>query len=644
MEPGPSHRPDRDETPSPIQQWPTPQRLYSPISDDEDEQMEEDPDFTPERSFRRSTPIRIRGELLYPTIEIPHAQVIADLQWLIFECDKRCMIDEVAWATDVLNHCSDQMMEAYEASDEVSTVVPQHPYEAYPHNRNLMLGRALMHQRKIHRANSFFEKVKDTGEVPRFLYYYSKFMTIAKSALQTELIMFQKSVVHPILEGEPARPEIAEYTELHTRLLKERSLEKIGFKKGKEPPFDIFLEYLTAKVELELDCHEVAWDRLIKIIEQEPRFWPAYDTLVHRCKQDDKLKDVFRRYIQREDRHWLEYFFEVFALAKMNDHHQVLEAAQRLMNSGLANQPFLMQQIAISFHETYANYDACEMFENIRRADPYRLSGMEIYANALYVLGQVAKIRELLVKFEGQRFTWQVAMITANYYSLRSDHIKAIQYFEKSLRLNPSNSRTWTLLGHEYMEIKNHPASALCYRRAGLLNPQDPAPQYGLGTMYDVIKMQSYGHRFFVNAFRLRPYDSRMIIEAKQYFKKAFFNGDPDGLALFFLGKVCEKQKQREEAARAYEKYLKVYEGVADKKCLQHVLLFLANFCLERKKWDAACFYGTMCSDYEEIREEGAKLIEKVQRAKQRESTMWLAKPQTEGNDALLDSSPDPSP
>ena len=53
-----------------------------------------------------------------------------------------------------------------------------------------------------------------------------------------------------------------------------------------------------------------------------------------------------------------------------------------------------------------------------------------------------------------------------NYYSLKSEHENAIQYFRRALRLNRSNVSVWTLLGHEYLELKNTHAAIESYRKA----------------------------------------------------------------------------------------------------------------------------------------------------------------------------------
>lgn len=53
-----------------------------------------------------------------------------------------------------------------------------------------------------------------------------------------------------------------------------------------------------------------------------------------------------------------------------------------------------------------------------------------------------------------------------NYYSARSEHVKAVTYFKRSLLLNRDYLPAWTLMGHEYVELKNSHAAIEAYRRA----------------------------------------------------------------------------------------------------------------------------------------------------------------------------------
>jgi tetratricopeptide (TPR) repeat protein len=55
---------------------------------------------------------------------------------------------------------------------------------------------------------------------------------------------------------------------------------------------------------------------------------------------------------------------------------------------------------------------------------------------------------------------------TGNYYGLKEEHEKAVQYFSRAVRLNPKFLSAYILMGHEYMEMKNIPAAVRAYRKA----------------------------------------------------------------------------------------------------------------------------------------------------------------------------------
>jgi len=57
-------------------------------------------------------------------------------------------------------------------------------------------------------------------------------------------------------------------------------------------------------------------------------------------------------------------------------------------------------------------------------------------------------------------------VVAGNYYSLRSQHEKAVLYFQRALKLNPGYLSAWTLMGHEYMELKQTSAAIRAYRQA----------------------------------------------------------------------------------------------------------------------------------------------------------------------------------
>ena len=65
--------------------------------------------------------------------------------------------------------------------------------------------------------------------------------------------------------------------------------------------------------------------------------------------------------------------------------------------------------MAIAYHNMRQVEEAVTYFKQLSEVDPYRLDNLDTYSDLLYV----------------------------NYYSLRSQHEKAVVYFQKALKFHP---------------------------------------------------------------------------------------------------------------------------------------------------------------------------------------------------------------
>ena len=119
------------------------------------------------------------------------------------------------------------------------------------------------------------------------------------------------------------------------------------------------------------------------------------------------------------------------------------------------------------------------MFDQIVQADPYRLDDLDVYSNILYVMEKSSKLAYLAqLATRVDKFRVETCCIVGttsprfiltrkgNYYSLKSEHEKAVAYFRQALKVNRNYLAAWTLLGHEYLELKNTTAAVEAYRRA----------------------------------------------------------------------------------------------------------------------------------------------------------------------------------
>ena len=108
------------------------------------------------------------------------------------------------------------------------------------------------------------------------------------------------------------------------------------------------------------------------------------------------------------------------------------------------------------------------------------------------------------------KFRPETCCVVGNYYAMKSEHEKAVMYFRRALTLDRTFLAAWTLMGHEYLELKNTHAAIESYRRAVDINRKDYRAWYGLGQTYEVLEMYLYALFYYQRAATLRHYDPKM--------------------------------------------------------------------------------------------------------------------------------------
>ncbi|CAH8276634.1 unnamed protein product [Arabidopsis lyrata] len=168
---------------------------------------------------------------------------------------------------------------------------------------------------------------------------------------------------------------------------------------------------------------------------------------------------------------------------------------------------------------TIREFDHVEiMFREHLRNDPYRMEDMDLYSYVLYAKEACAALSYLAHKVVlTDKYRPESCCIIGNYYNLKGQHEKAVIYFRRALKLNKYLS-AWTLMGHEYVEMKNTHAAIDAYRRAVDINPCDYRTWYGLGQAYEMMGMPFYALYYFRKSIFFLPNDSRLwIAMAKCY-------------------------------------------------------------------------------------------------------------------------------
>lgn len=172
---------------------------------------------------------------------------------------------------------------------------------------------------------------------------------------------------------------------------------------------------------------------------------------------------------------------------------------------------FLLTSHALFAYHTKDFVTADVNFSHLLALHPHRLDSLDHYSNILYVMNLRPKLSFLAhLCSTVDKFRPESCVVIGNYYSLLSQHEKAVQYFRRALTLDKSCLSAWTLMGHEYVELKNTHAAIESYRRAVDVNRRDYRAWYGLGQTYEVLEMHAYALWYFKKAAGLRPWDGKM--------------------------------------------------------------------------------------------------------------------------------------
>ncbi|CAB3382579.1 Hypothetical predicted protein [Cloeon dipterum] len=415
---------------------------------------------------------------------------------------------------------------------------------------------------------------------------------------------------------------------------------------------DGYLLYLHGIVLKKLKVRQQAVESLVKAINISPLNWGAWLELSQLVTDRCMLSNL------KLPNHWIKYFFIGHMYLELQMNEEALEIYMFLKESGFEKCSYLNAQIALAYHNKRDVEIAVEMFRKLLDYDPYRLENMDTYSNLLYVKEMRAELAHLAHSVsEVDKYRAETCVVIGNFYSLRNEHSKAVQSFQRALRLKPNFLSAWTLMGHEFMELKNINAAMKSYRQAIEVNWLDYRAWYGLGQTYEILKMPQFSQYHYKKAQALRPNDSRMLIalgeanekvekfkDAMKCYYKARNVGDIERTALLKLAKLHDTMGHKDNAAELYLEYAAESQrmlsiegnggmaGGSDRVELARAYKYLANHFLIQGDIEQACMYCNKCLEFEETKEEGKALLRSIAEKRQKEETanMLIDMPVTE--------------
>ena len=353
-----------------------------------------------------------------------------------------------------------------------------------------------------------------------------------------------------------------------------------------------WLEYLYGIILAKGKTEEDAKNWLIRSVHLCPFNWGAWLELSGLLNRFEDLQKIVRELPQN----LMTLIFHLYASQELYQstevtHHQLSDLERIFPES-----QFLKTQRALLFYHSKDFDEAESIFSTLLHADPHRIDSLDHYSNILYVMTARPKLAFLAqVATATDKFRPETCCVVGNYYSLKSEHEKAVMYFRRALTLDRNFLSAWTLMGHEYVEMKNTHAAIESYRRAVDVNRKDYRAWYGLGQTYEVLEMHLYALFYYQRAASLRPYDPKMWqavgscydkvdrpIQSIKAYKRALVAGtyyeqgssfgsgatngehpqrimDPE--TLYDIALVHEKLGQQDEAASYMEMALAQEEG-----------------------------------------------------------------------------------
>jgi anaphase-promoting complex subunit 8 len=246
--------------------------------------------------------------------------------------------------------------------------------------------------------------------------------------------------------------------------------------------------------------------------------------------------------------------------------------------------PYLYTQYALSQYHLRNFGIAQRLLRDVHEQRPYRLEGMEVYSNILYVHEDAVALCQLAhTATEVDKYRSETCCIVGNYYSFKQQRAKAINSFKRALQIDRSCVSAWTLLGHEYVEWKQTSHAMEAYRRAVQVAPNDYRAWYGLGQTYEFLNLHLHALYYYQKASQLRPYDARMwcalgmtlthlkrTTDAIGAYERAWQYDDPEGVATQRLAALYRQDHQDEKAAQCYMRHLELRYQVTNAHATAH--------------------------------------------------------------------------
>lgn len=468
------------------------------------------------------------------------AQCRRDIMTELTNCQLRCLTQACKNLSDLLMAIDESSTETEDAVDIIPAPLPLtgHLFSVYSFAKSLF-------ELKEYERCAYHLREHTQQPLLFFLHIYARYLGAEKKWVENcsaSLYTTKKEV----------RSEL---------IWLKRELES----RKRKNELDSYCLYVYAIVLMKLKLREAAVKALSDVLQLNPFLYAAWGDLSQLMETKDELHTLSL------PNNWMHDLFDWKVYCEIGEHERAYQCMTKFESTPLIRSQLVRSFIAVTHHNARDPSTAAQHFKEVFEIDPYRLDNIDTYSNILFVQEQSAELANLTHQcIKVDKYRPETCCVIGNYYSLRSQHDKAVQYFQRALRLRPNYAFVWTLVGHEFVELRNLNAAIHAYRQAIELDKRDYRAWYGLGQMYEYLKMYSFALYYYREAQKFHPNDSRCMValgetyekiahvaEAKKCYWRAFCIGDMEGCAILKLAKVYEACEEFDEAAAAYHEYIK---------------------------------------------------------------------------------------
>lgn len=391
-------------------------------------------------------------------------------------------------------------------------------------------------------------------------------------------------------------------------ILKELQAE---FEHKKPKDVNPMLHYLHGLILLKQKCTDAGIVALTQSLKLYPYNWSCWIELLSALNKLDEAHSVLDDISEHLADFPAKTMVKIARVVVNQEFFQQFEELYRQLDELLTIFPsfaFLKTQKALISYHALEYQDAENLFDEILVQDPLRLDDLDTYSNILYVMEKKSKLSYLAqLACAIDKFRPETCCIIANYYSLKFEHEKAIMYYRRALTLNRNCLSAWTLMGHEFVELKNSHAAIESYRRAVDTNNKDFKAWYGLGQAYEVLDMHVYSLYYYQRACSLKPLDKRIwqalgdcyqklekLKDAVKCYKRALQLSDQGDVVIHY--KLALLYEELNDIPKVYEHMKACYseEIMAGVTCdeTSRARLWLAKYEMEERNWSNAYTYA----------------------------------------------------